>query len=155
MFYFAYGSNMLTSRLTDRVGEVRLIGSALLQGYNLAFNKLGGDGTGKANIMQQDGGCIVGVVYKLTKYQMKKLDPFEGCFKKEKHYERKMVRVWLQGKLVLAWTYVATQKYISHGLEIATGYLDLISRGIVQHNLPIWYINQIKRIAKVEYLAYF
>lgn len=136
MFYFAYGSNLLSSRLIGRVGDVRVVGVASLHGYTLAFNKRSKDGTAKANI-EQGKGVVLGVIYKLTKHQMKKLDPFEGCFKKEKHYVRKLVQVWLNNRLVQAWTYVATHKYVSYGLCVDEVYLNTIRMGIKEHNLQL------------------
>lgn len=38
MYYFAYGSNILTSRLEDRVGDVETIGTHVLKDYKLVFD---------------------------------------------------------------------------------------------------------------------
>jgi gamma-glutamylcyclotransferase len=50
--YFAYGSNLDLARMRARAPAVGLIGPALLQGMRLAFDKRGGDGSGKANLAE-------------------------------------------------------------------------------------------------------
>ena len=39
MLCFSYGSNMLKSRLSDRLGPFKRLGAAYLTGYTLRFNK--------------------------------------------------------------------------------------------------------------------
>ena len=51
--YFAYGSNMSTPRLVQRVGEVRVLGPARLEGYEHRFSKRGNDGSAKGNVDEQ------------------------------------------------------------------------------------------------------
>ena len=64
--YFAYGSNMRTKRLKDRVGEIDMIGKAKLKNYRLTFNKLGNNGSRRANIEPRKGFFVEGVIFDLT-----------------------------------------------------------------------------------------
>ena len=48
--YFAYGSNMLTTRLQARCPSAKAIGPARLHGWRLSFEKRSLDGSGKATI---------------------------------------------------------------------------------------------------------
>src|SRR5699024_6090609 len=54
MYYFAYGSNMCTARLAQRVPGVKALGSAWLGGHRLYWHLRGGDGSGKCNIVLTD-----------------------------------------------------------------------------------------------------
>ena len=61
--YFAYGSNMSSARLGERVPDARALGRALLTGFRLAWNKPGRDGSGKANIVLAESHVVWGVLY--------------------------------------------------------------------------------------------
>ena len=50
MKYFAYGSNMLTERLTRRVPNARCLGVARVPGRRLAFHKQSVDKSGKCDL---------------------------------------------------------------------------------------------------------
>lgn len=47
---FAYGSNMLVARLTERVPSARPIGIGQLKGHVLRWHKRSKDGSGKCDI---------------------------------------------------------------------------------------------------------
>lgn len=51
-WYFAYGSNLSTEQKERRTGFIREARCARLDGYHIAFNKRGNDGTGKANMIR-------------------------------------------------------------------------------------------------------
>lgn len=75
-YYFAYGSNMLRERLEVRVGNVKLVGTTVLNDYTLLFNMRGGF----ANIQKCLGEKVEGVVYGLTAEQFALLDVYEGYY---------------------------------------------------------------------------
>ncbi len=52
MYYFSYGSNLLSSRITSRLGEVRKVRNYSLPGYGLVFNC--GFSAAYANIIPKD-----------------------------------------------------------------------------------------------------
>lgn len=81
LWCFAYGSNLLREQIKRRIGHIPEAPRAWLEGYRLAFNKLGGDGTGKANIVKQPGTKVWGVVYRCSPEDLDKMDSYEGVAK--------------------------------------------------------------------------
>lgn len=57
-WYFSYGSNLAIDQKESRTGKIREARRACLAGYRIVFNKVGSDGTGKANIWP-DGTRVV------------------------------------------------------------------------------------------------
>ena len=79
--YFAYGSNMSATRLAERLGEARPLGRAQLAHFELAWNKPGADGSGKANVCARVGTSTWGVLFALEEREWPLLDRFElGLF---------------------------------------------------------------------------
>jgi gamma-glutamylcyclotransferase len=52
-FYFAYGSNLLSHRLLARCPSARVISIATTDDWTVKFTKPGGDGSGKAGLVEQ------------------------------------------------------------------------------------------------------
>jgi len=130
LYYFAYGSNMLTSRLEERVGKVALHGVGVLKDYVFKFNKISQDG-GKANIEPCSGSEVSGVLFKVTAEQLAILDVFEGA---PHHYQRVIVKV---GE-IKAIAYIATPKYTAKtSLTPSTEYLNLILNGAKEHRIKM------------------
>jgi len=77
IYYFAYGSNMLQSRLEERVGKVIKVGVGTIQDFKLSFN-YGNTVQSFANVKYSDGDNVQGVIYKLTLRQLQILDYYEG-----------------------------------------------------------------------------
>jgi gamma-glutamylcyclotransferase len=136
-FYFAFGSNMLRSRLeTERVGQVIDLGIATLEGYKIAFNKLSKkDGTGKTNIISSPVSQVVGVIYNLTEEQFIKLDSIEGV-----GYVRTLVSVKYNNEVVPAYTYIATDNAIDDSLKPKQEYLQHLIDGAKEHSFPKQYV---------------
>ncbi|MEO1158877.1 MAG: gamma-glutamylcyclotransferase family protein [Pseudomonadota bacterium] len=76
--YFAYGSNLLSTRLGARCTSARVVGVAMTDGWTVSFTKPGGDGSGKAGLVQRSGVAHPGVVYELAADEMPLLDRIEG-----------------------------------------------------------------------------
>jgi hypothetical protein len=136
-FYFAFGSNMLRSRLeTERVGQVIDLGIATLEGYKIAFNKLSKkDGTGKTNIITSPGSQVIGVIYNLTEEQLIKLDSIEGV-----GYARTLVTVKYNNEVVSVYTYIATDNAIDDSLKPTQEYLQHLIDGAKEHSFPKQYV---------------
>ena len=79
--YFAYGSNLIFERITERLGKVKFLGAASIENWCLRFNKLGADGSGKCNIIESQGEFVHGILYKISPRQKEKLDEFERGYK--------------------------------------------------------------------------
>jgi len=97
--YFAYGSNMSSRRLQARVPSAKALGMARLDDYQWCCNKLGKDGSGKANMMEQDGLHLFGVLYEIKSKQWKQLD------RAETGYQRIKVEVEFKGEKCSVWSY--------------------------------------------------
>lgn len=136
LHYFAYGSNMLTRRLRERVPSANPIGRAHLPGLDLSYTKLSLDGSGKATLCRArptaSGGHaegVHGVVFELEARHMPDLE------RAEESYWPETVRVELPGgKSVEAVTF--------HGQRIDPlarpyyWYVDLVVAGAREHGLP-------------------
>ena len=87
ILYFAYGSNMDNERLFSRIGSADKFDNGMISGKKLFFNKLGQDGTGKANLINHDDGVVFGVLFMVNESDMIKLDKYEVG------YERKTLKI--------------------------------------------------------------
>jgi gamma-glutamylcyclotransferase len=76
--YFAYGSNMLTSRLVARCNSARAIGAAYIDGHQLSFSNQSIDGSGKGHLVAEPGRRAWSVVFEIDSSQKAALDEFEG-----------------------------------------------------------------------------
>ena len=74
--YFAYGSNMSTTRLTDegRAPSAKVIGTGILNNYCLTFHKRSDNGSGKCTIEYLKSSEVYGVLFKIKKSDECKLD---------------------------------------------------------------------------------
>lgn len=123
MYYFAYGSNMDHNRLAARIGAVRAVGRASLPGYDLVFNKLSADGSGKANIVPARSRHVEGVVFELSDSQFDVLDRYE------RGYRRAMVSLVRGGLPETGITYLAEAHRVADGLRPTCEYLGVIRTG--------------------------
>ncbi|MBN2270533.1 MAG: gamma-glutamylcyclotransferase [Sedimentisphaerales bacterium] len=143
MKYFAYGSNMLTNWLRERVPSCKFVTLGVLKSHKLRFHKKSKkDESGKCNAfytgLQQDE--VLGVVFEIDSEEKSDLD------KAERGYEAKYVKVHCGDITIEALTYIAAASVIDDSLIPYTWYKDLVLDGANEHNLPRAYIEQIERI---------
>jgi len=126
--YFAYGSNLLASRLEARVGPVHVLGTAVLAGFELAWNKPGQDGSGRANLRPRPGALCRGALYALRPDQWRVLDTFEPGYRREGHLVRGG-----DGREIEATLY----RYETTSPDLAphADYLRLVLEGAREHRL--------------------
>jgi gamma-glutamylcyclotransferase (GGCT)/AIG2-like uncharacterized protein YtfP len=126
IYYFAYGSNMNSKRMLERVGEFSIIGRGVLIDFRLAFNKKaqGKVGEAYANVMPSSGDSVEGVVYQFDEIQ--KLDKPEGY---PNHYDRKLMKISIGGETTEAWVYFAQESRIAEGLFPSKEYLEHLLQG--------------------------
>ncbi len=142
MYYFAYGSNLLTRRLFTRVGSCAVEGPARVAGYRLLFHKRGADGSAKADAYRtrrSDDG-VWGLVYRLDEAQKRLLDEFEG-----RGYHTAGVTVIAAGVPRRATTYLACADHIDAALAPYTWYRDLVVAGALQWGFPRDYIDVLEK----------
>ncbi len=135
MLYFAYGSNLLTARLQERVPSAKAVATGYIKQHHLVMNKVGKDGSGKANIQPHPEQRVYGVVYRMDPAQQGALDQAESL---GVGYEHHWVKVHLASGAQDILTYRAIQ--LASGLQPYRWYLGLILAGATAHKLPPAYI---------------
>lgn len=131
--YFAYGSNLLTPRLTARCPSARVLGRASLTGYRFGFFKRSHrDGSGKASLHPVEGAITQGMVFELDATEIAVLDRFEGAGLGYDRSDTAMVRLET-GEETACVTYIASDPL--EGLRPFDWYLALILAGAAEHGL--------------------
>ena len=126
--YFAYGSNLCADRLRERAPSARARGAAYMRGFELRLDKLGADGTAKANLHAAPRARVWGALYALEREDWPRLDEFE------RGYARIEIEVILaNGQCALAQTYRSDRLT---GAAAAVWYKQLIVAGARAHGLP-------------------
>lgn len=143
MIYFAYGSNLCTARLEERVGPVEVLGTAVLKQHILRFDKESRDGSRKANALHtgSENDIVIGVLFKIDVGRKRDLDRAEGL---GKGYALKEVDVLCGDNIVRAYTYYATDPKSTNENLPYEWYLELILSGAKEHNLPPEYIERLQ-----------
>lgn len=129
--YFAYGSNMLTSRLVARCPSAKAIGLAYADGYALSFSKLSTDKSGKGNLVISESARAYGVLFTIDDRDKADLDRFEG-----RDYSCRSDFNVIQigdGTPITATTYLAKEQV--DNLEPYEWYAALILAGATEHRL--------------------
>jgi gamma-glutamylcyclotransferase len=139
-YYFAYGSNMVSKRMQDRIPEASIVGIAGLPDWNLTWDKTSKDGSGKANLKEQKKGKVWGIVYRIPDQKISDLDKIEGG------YQRMEMEIQFSNQdKRLVFTYVSENR--DANLEPYQWYKDLVVKGAEEHSLPKDYVDQIKQVS--------
>lgn len=146
--YFAYGSNVLSTRLTARCPTARRVGIALARGHSLHFAKKSVDGSGKATLkpssMEQ---ATPGVVYEIDLNDRPALDRFESAGRNFAssglgYHRIDDFHVELQGRTTVATTYLAAAPVPD--LVPFDWYLALIVAGAVEQGFDPDYVARLR-----------
>ncbi len=142
--YFAFGSNLSSPRLLQRIPLASKHCVATLHEHRLRWHKSGHDRSGKCDIDytgdQQD--LVYGVVYRMRHEDKLELDVYEGV---GRGYERRQINVIAgQGESIEAFTYYATA--IDHLLQPYHWYKEHVLRGALEHDLPRHYVEHIRAV---------
>jgi gamma-glutamylcyclotransferase len=135
--YFAYGSNMLTARLVERVPSATATGIGHLPAHTLRWDKRSRhDGSGKCDAEHtgREEDAVWGVLYEFDPADKAALDRAEGL---GAGYAEKAVDVVTADGTAAAVTYVATDK--DPALRPFHWYKDLVVAGAREHGLPVDY----------------
>jgi len=136
---FAYGSNMCTRRMKDRVSSAKPLGFAKFLNKRLVCNKKSDDGSGKANLEKAAGDTAWGVLYEMDSAELGKLDDYE------KGYKRVSLDVETeQGALESAWVYISSK--LTDDPRPYEWYKELMINGALEHHLSSFYIERLKQI---------
>lgn len=129
--YFAYGSNMLTSRLVARCASAKAIGLAYADGYAFAYAKRSLDTSGKGALVPSASARAHGVLFSIDEAEKAILDRFEGpgyaCLR---GFDVVRVR---DGTSLIATTYLAKEQVSE--LVPYDWYAALILAGAKEHGL--------------------
>lgn len=144
--YFAYRSNMSTTRLRERMPSCKPLGIATLLGYELRFHKRSKDNSGKCNAYATDDpdDSVVGVLFSFDPKERLKLDKAEGVGNGYDHANVTVVNDKGRRRKVL--TYVATADYIDDALQPFDWYMDFVLAGAEEHALPDEFIRSVAPI---------
>jgi len=139
MLYFAYGSNISTHRMQARIPSAMAGYTGYVPDRKLVCNKLGADGSGKANLIPRPGWTTYGILYELSPDALQVLDAFETG------YRRVEIRVFLQGQAgVCAQMYVAQQ--LTDDPVAFDWYRAYIVAGAREHGFPATYIRYLEQL---------
>jgi hypothetical protein len=143
--YFAYGSNMASHRLLQRLPRARHIDIGILTGHRLSFRKKDDAGlSAKCDIELTDDHRdeVIGIIYKITNADKQTLDRIEGL---GRGYDEKIVQITSSsGSILSTVTYYAIN--IDHSLIPYHWYKQHVLRGAIEHRLPADYISKIESI---------
>ena len=130
VLYFAYGSNLLPTRLQRRCPGARIKTLACARGYRVAFDKLSEDTSGKANLVRSGStAAAFGVVYEIPSAEVDALDTVEGSgYARQEGFA---VSCMASGKRLRTMTYMAQQNV--PGLLPFDWYLALVLGGLRVH----------------------
>lgn len=143
LLMFAYGSNMLSARLRERVPSAKAIGIGRLPGHALRWHKRGSDGSGKCDIEKtgQARDVVWGVLIELDAAEKPALDRAEGL---GKGYVERRVSVITDHGSVKASAYVGTGR--DPAIKPYDWYKDLVIAGAREHGLPEPYLRQLEHV---------
>lgn len=133
--YFAYGSNMLTQRLTARCPGAVPAGIGFATDYAIGFYLKSADGSGKAGIIPETGSRAWGVLYDVPMSEQGILDEFEGV---PNMYRRHEISINLASgdTSVAAHTYIPQPEHRTTDSIPFDWYRALCHGGARQHGLP-------------------
>ena len=147
-YYFAYGSNMLTTRLERRCRGAFPVGRADAVDHAIEFSKLSKDKSGKATLRHTNGGRTPGVVFKIPITELGRLDKCEGVGQGYERCDAFPVRLLDDDKILKAKTYLATSPNSS--LKPYDWYLALVIAGAQEHRISDEYLAALRRVEFVR-----
>ena len=139
MLYFAYGSNMLSTRLRERVQSATFYARGFLRGKTVSFNKRSTDSSGKANLVDSPDAVAWGIIYEIDDGDMPTLDRIE------RGYDRCLVQICRpDGDPVEAVAYVSNN--LTNDPIAYESYKQYLLSGAREHNLPQDYIAELEQL---------
>lgn len=146
--YFAFGSNLASARLLQRIPAASVQGVATLSEHQLCWRKNDRGQSGKCDIdfTGDPDHLVYGVIYHMTADEKLELDVVEGA---GFGYDHKAIEVTaLQGEVIEAFTYYALD--IDHNQQPFHWYKEHVLRGAMEHGFPLHYVEQIRATASID-----
>lgn len=136
MLYFAYAENMDIETLGRRDVTFEKVCTGRVRNFRLSFHKPGADGTGRADLVDDRGNVVEGVIWEVPETSLANLDVFEGVEKG--HYRRVPITVQTSRGELDCITYRAAK--FRTGLKPSREYLEAVIRGAETHRLSPEYL---------------
>jgi hypothetical protein len=142
-----YGPDTVQGRMYDRIGPSEVVGSAIIEGYELVFDKpnMKNKAEGLPNLQPADGAVAFGLLFELTPKQFEMLDGFFGG------YERKVLDVKTTDENPITrpartWLARRTKK----GLKASKANVELTKKGLEENEAPQSFIDALKDYEVLE-----
>lgn len=144
--YFAYGSNMSRTQMSQRCPNAQFEGIGILKNYQLCFPIISKkrNNAGVASIRIKDSSKVEGILYQISDDEIKIMDGFEG-----KNYYRTKLDVLFKDELVTAYTYIAIDNESPHKIP-SQEYMDVILSGAYENGLSKEYIDSLKKFETIK-----
>jgi hypothetical protein len=146
--YFAFGSNLSSPRLLERIPLASKHCVATLHQHRLRWHKSGKDLSGKCDIefTGSTADQVYGVIYQMTHHEKLELDVYEGA---GIGYERRQINVTAShGASLDAFTYYALE--IDRLLQPYHWYKEHVVRGALEHDFPPHYVEHIRATPSID-----
>lgn len=147
-YYFAYGSNMNSKRLSQRIGCRNISGRlGLLLDHSVIFNKkTSKNDYAYANLEYRPKNVVFGIIYELTEKELQLLDIDEGINGIRPSYERKLFTIYDMelNRSSQAYAYIATDpRILTNRLRPSQKYLNYFFEN---EKLPKFYKDSFRMI---------
>jgi hypothetical protein len=146
--YFAFGSNLASRRLRQRIPQASVHCVAILKQHLLCWRKNDRGQSGKCDIdfTGDPEHLVYGVIYRMTRSEKEQLDIVEGA---GFGYDHKTIEVIaLHGEVIEAFTYYALD--IDHDQQPFHWYKEHVLRGALEHDFPPHYVEHIRSTASID-----
>jgi gamma-glutamylcyclotransferase len=141
-YYFAYGSNMLTSRLRARCPSAEPVTIGYADDFTVAFHKLSTDHSGKATLVAERASRALGVVFRIPSQERNALDRAEAGYVVREAFPVVCRR---SGERIEARTYLASRE--DPRLRPYDWYLALLLAGMREHGIDAAYRRRFRSVA--------
>lgn len=128
--YVAYGSNINLEQMAFRCPNSEVVGTAMLQGYELQFKRV-------ATVEKKEDAQTPVLIWKLPKEDENALDRFEGF---PSLYRKEQVSLEVDGQEQKAMVYIMNGDRTL--AEPSMGYYDCIQQGYVGNGLDLSYLER-------------
>jgi cation transport regulator ChaC len=140
MLYFAYGINMDIESLGSRGVTFEKVINGKARDYRLVFDKPAADGSGRANLQDDRGSVVEGVIWEVPDADLERIAVYEGA--EQGHYRGMEITVQTARGELTCLAYRAAK--FRTGLKPAPEYLAAMVRGAQTHSLSPQYITYLK-----------
>lgn len=140
MLYFAYAINMDIESLASRGVTFEKVINGKARGYRLVFDKPATDGSGHANLQDDRGSTVEGVIWEVPDADLARIAVYED--NEQGHYRGTDIIVQTSRGELTCLAYRAAK--FRTGLKPAPDYLAAIVRGAEMHRLSSEYITYLK-----------